>query len=77
MTIQKITAPTKAATMSSFSSRRYFSMINVIKYTTEATEAVKKGLFLFMIPMIIIELLWQIFFPKFDFTYPLAIEAKF
>ena len=58
-----MTAPTKAASRSNLLSRKYFNIIKVIKYIIDATEAVKKGLFLFIIPMIIIELLWQITFP--------------
>lgn len=51
MTIQKTTAPNKALCQSTVLwSKKYFSIINITKYTIDAIEAVKKGLFLSMIP---------------------------
>lgn len=45
ITIPKTTAPVKAPCRSkTLFWRKYFSVMNIIKYTTDAIEAVKKGL---------------------------------
>ncbi len=47
ITIQKIIAPCNAPSQSiSRICRRYFNIIKIMKYITDAAEAVKKGLFL-------------------------------